>query len=111
LTADGLTGAGEVDVVLDVIGGDILEQSTALVRPGGTVVTTAGPPAVQPHDGQAIFFVVESDRARLVELAERVRTGRLRPIVGGVLPLAEAGAAFARRPRLPGKTIIRVKKD
>jgi NADPH:quinone reductase-like Zn-dependent oxidoreductase len=111
LTADELSGAGEVDVVFDVIGGDILERSTALVRPGGTVVTITGPPTVQPQDGRAIFFVVEPDRARLVELAERVRTGRLRPIVGGVLPLAEAGAVFARHPRLPGRTIIRVTKD
>ena len=80
---------------------------TALVRPGGTLVTIAAPPAVQPEDGRAIFFVVEPDRARLADLAQRVRDGRLRPIVGAVRPLSETAAAFAPDRRTPGKTIIR----
>ena len=41
LDADPLEGVGEVDAVFDVIGGDVLERSTALVRPGGTLVTIA----------------------------------------------------------------------
>ncbi|MFC0505188.1 NADP-dependent oxidoreductase [Micromonospora costi] len=108
LETDDLQQVGEVDVVFDVIGGDILERSTALVRPGGTVVTIAEPPTVQPRDGRAIFFVVEPDRARLADLAERVRAGRLKPIVGDVRPLAETAAAFARHRRTHGKTIIQV---
>ena len=111
LDADPLEGAGEVDVVFDVIGGDILQRSTALVRRGGTVVTIAMPPAVQPEGGRAVFFVVEPDRARLADLAERVRDGRLKPLVGDVRPLAETAAAFARHRRTPGKTIIQVAKD
>ncbi|MFC0438480.1 NADP-dependent oxidoreductase [Kutzneria buriramensis] len=108
LDVDALSGAGEVDVVFDVIGGDILERATALVRPGGTLVTIAAPPTAQPKDGRAVFFVVEPDRARLADLAQRVREGRLRPIVGDVRPLAETAAAFARHRRTPGKTIIQV---
>lgn len=108
LDADDLRQVGEVDVVLDVIGGDILAQSTELVRPGGTLVTIAMPPTVQPRDGRAIFFVVEPDRVRLADLAQRLRTGRLNPVVGAVRPLAETAAAFARHRRTPGKTIIQV---
>ncbi|MEU4667581.1 NADP-dependent oxidoreductase [Amycolatopsis sp. NPDC023774] len=100
--------AGPADVILDVIGGEVLERSTKLVRPGGTVVTIAAPPEAQPADGRAVFFVVEPDRVRLADLAQRVRTGRLKPIVGGVRPLAETADAFARRQRTPGKTIIQV---
>jgi NADPH:quinone reductase-like Zn-dependent oxidoreductase len=111
LTAEPLEGVGHVDVVFDVIGGDVLERSTALVRPGGTLVTIAAPPAVQPEDGRAIFFVVEPDRARLTDLARRVRDGRLRPIVGAVRPLAETAAAFDGPRRAPGKTIIQVASD
>jgi NADPH:quinone reductase-like Zn-dependent oxidoreductase len=110
LDADALAGAGEVDVVFDVIGGDVLERSTALVRPGGTVVTIAMPPTVRPENGRAVFFVVEPDRARLADLAERLRDGRLKPIVGDVRPLTETAAAFARHRRTPGKTIIQVAK-
>ncbi|MDA0633941.1 NADP-dependent oxidoreductase [Nonomuraea sp. MCN248] len=111
LRADPLENAGQVDVVFDVIGGDVLERSAALVRAGGTLVTVVSPPAVRPRDGQAIFFVVEPDRARLADLARRVRDGRLRPIVGAVRTLAEAPAAFAPAHRTPGRTIIQVAED
>jgi NADPH:quinone reductase-like Zn-dependent oxidoreductase len=108
LQAGQLEDAGDVDVVLDVIGGEILERSASLVRAGGTLVTIAEPPKARPADGRAIFFVVEPDRFRLADLAERVRSGRLNPIIGAVRPLAEAPAAFAPDRRVPGKTIIRV---
>lgn len=112
LDAGDLSRAGEVDVVLDVVGGDILTRSAELVRPGGTLVSVAMPPTVQPKDGRAVFFVVEPDRARLADLADRVRAGRLKPIVGAVRPLAEAPAAFGRdRRRTPGKTIIQVAEE
>ncbi|WP_028933800.1 NADP-dependent oxidoreductase [Pseudonocardia spinosispora] len=111
LGADELESVGEVDLVLDVVGGDILERSTALVRPGGTLVTIAEPPSTQPAHGIAKFFVVEADRARLADLAQRVRDGRLRPLVGAVRPLTEAAAAYGRDRRTPGKTIIQVTKD
>ena len=109
LETDRLEDAGEADVVLDVIGGDILKRSTVLVRAGGTLVTTIEPPTIQPQNGRAIFFVVEPDRSQLVELAERLRDGRLTSNVGAVRPLAEAPAAFGpNAPRVPGKTIIQV---
>jgi NADPH:quinone reductase-like Zn-dependent oxidoreductase len=111
LDSDPLESIGPVDVVFDVIGGDILQRSAALVRPGGTLVSIAMPPPVQPEGGRAVFFVVEPDRARLADLAQRVRDGRLKPIVGAVRPLAEARDAFARRRRLPGKTIIQVAQE
>jgi NADPH:quinone reductase-like Zn-dependent oxidoreductase len=111
LQTEKLEDAGEVDVVLDVIGGDILDRSAALVRAGGTLVSITMPPKVQPKDGRAVFFVVEPDRARLADLATRVRDGRLKPVVGAVRPLTEAAAAFAPGQRTPGKTIIRITED
>ncbi len=75
LQADELEDAGEVDVVFDVIGGEILVRSTALVRAGGTLVTIARVPTVQPKNGRAIFFVVEPDRSRLADLVQRLRDG------------------------------------
>ncbi|MEV8406034.1 NADP-dependent oxidoreductase [Streptomyces niveus] len=111
LQAERLDDIGDVDLVFDVIGGDILDRSAALVRAGGTLVTIAGPVTVQPADGRAVFFVVEPDRARLADLAGRLRAGRLKPIVGVVRPLAETADAFAPQKRVPGKTIIRVVED
>ena len=108
LQADHLADAGEVDVVFDVIGGEILDRSAALVRAGGTLVTIVGPPEARPADGRAIFFVVEPDRFQLADLAERVRSGRLKPIIGAVRPLAEVPSVFAPDRRVSGKTIIQV---
>ena len=108
LQADKLEEAGEVDVVFDVIGGEVLDRSAAVVRAGGTLVTIAAVPTVKPRDARAVFFVVEPDRSALAELAQRLRDGRLKPIVGAVRPLAEAPAAFAPGRRTRGKTIIRV---
>ncbi|QJS09210.1 NADP-dependent oxidoreductase [Streptomyces argyrophyllae] len=111
LETDKLEEAGEADVVFDVIGGDILDRSAALVRPGGTLVSIAAPPTTRPKDGRAVFFVVEPDRARLGDLAARLGDGRLKPVVGAVRPLAEAPSAFAPGAHAPGRTIIRVTDD
>ncbi|MEU7628709.1 NADP-dependent oxidoreductase [Nocardia sp. NPDC049220] len=111
LQSDQLEAAGQVDVVLDGIGGEVFDRSIALVRPGGTLVTIAAPPSTQPEDGRAVFFVVETDRAQLTELAQRTRDGRIRPLVGAVRSLADAPVAFASGSRGPGKTIIQVAED
>ncbi|MEU4876049.1 NADP-dependent oxidoreductase [Streptomyces sp. NPDC021608] len=111
LETEWLRDAGPVDVVFDVIGGDVLDRSAALVRAGGALVTIAHPPTVRPENGRAVFFVVEPDRVRLADLARRVREGRLSVRVGEVLPLAEAVAAFAPGRRVPGRTVIRVAGD
>ncbi|WP_101951043.1 NADP-dependent oxidoreductase [Mycobacterium sp. 3519A] len=107
---DALDSVGEVDVVFDVLGGDVLERSAALVRAGGTLVSIAMPPTARPKDGRAVFFVVEPDRAQLVDLAQRVRDGRLRLLVGDLRPLDEAVDVFTSGRRSPGKTIIEVAK-
>jgi NADPH:quinone reductase-like Zn-dependent oxidoreductase len=109
LETERVEDVGEVDVVLDVLGGDILDRSTALVRAGGTLVTVAEPPRRQPEDGRALFFVVEPDRAQLAELARRLRVGDLTANVTAVHPLADAPAALGPdAPRQLGKTIIQV---
>ena len=108
LDSERLEDAGKVDVVFDVIGGEILARSTALLRPGGTLVTVAEPPTTQPADGRAVFFVVEADRTQLAGLAQRVRDGRIKPIIGPVRTLDEAPSAFAPERRSAGKTIIQV---
>ena len=107
LDGDQLEEVGEVDVVFDVIGGEIRDRSTTLLRPGGTLVTVAEPPTIQPRDGRAIFFVVEPNREQLAQLATRLRDGRLTPLVTAVRDLAAAPAAFVERTR--GRTIITVK--
>jgi NADPH:quinone reductase-like Zn-dependent oxidoreductase len=109
LENDALEDVGGVDLVFDVIGGDIGNRSTDLIRTGGTLVTIAGPPEARPADGRAIDFVVVPDRAQLSEVVRRVRDGRLRTIIGNVSTLDDAVAAFNPTERIKGKTIIRVR--
>lgn len=109
LESDALEDVGKVDLVFDVIGGDIGKRSAALIRAGGTLVSIVGPPEARPAEGLAVDFVVESNRAQLSEIVQRVRDGRLRPNIGNVSTLDEAVAAFNSTERHKGKTIIRVR--
>ena len=109
LDHDPLEDVGEVDLVFDVIGGDIQKRSARLVRAGGTLVTVTGPPESRPVDGLTVDFVVTSDRIQLAEVVQRARDGRLRTNVGTVAPLDDAVAAFNPTERVQGKTIIRVR--
>ena len=84
LDNDALEDVGGVDLVFDVIGGDIQRRSAGVIRAGGTLVTIAGPPEARPAGGLAIDFVVMSDRAQLGEIVRRVRDGRLRTNIGNV---------------------------
>ncbi|HEX7082248.1 MAG TPA: NADP-dependent oxidoreductase, partial [Gammaproteobacteria bacterium] len=109
LDNEALEDVGEVDLVFDVIGGDIGKRSAQMIRAGGTLVTIVGPPEARPADGLAVDFVVESDRAQLSEIVQRVRDERLRTNIGTVSALDEAVAAFNSTERRLGKTIIRVR--
>jgi NADPH:quinone reductase-like Zn-dependent oxidoreductase len=107
LQSDKLEDARGVDLVFDVIGGEIGKRSAALVRPGGILVSVVGPVEAQPAEGLAVDFVVEADRAQLTEIIQRVRDGRLRTNIGHVTPLDEAIATLSSTQRAKGKTIIR----
>jgi NADPH:quinone reductase-like Zn-dependent oxidoreductase len=109
LDNDALEEVGGVDLVFDVIGGDIQNRSAGLIRAGGTLVSVVGPPEARPADGLAIDFVVECDRGQLGGIVQRVRDGRLRTNIGNVANLDDAIAALNPTGRLNGKTIIRVR--
>ena len=109
LENEALEDVGEVDLVFDLIGGDVGKRSARLVRAGGTLVSIVGPAQARPAEGLAIDFVVESDRAQLGQIVQRVRDGRLRTNIGTVATLDEAVAAFNSTGRRAGKTVIRVR--
>ncbi|MBV9447095.1 MAG: NADP-dependent oxidoreductase [Streptosporangiaceae bacterium] len=102
--------AGEADLVVDTIGGEVLARSPALLKAGGTLVTIK-PAAALPATGDDIsmvVFVQESSRAQLNELARLVDEGHLRPQVGAVYPLAQATEAFRAKAAggMPGRIIL-----
>ncbi len=109
LDSDTLEDVGKVDLVFDVIGGDIQKRSAGLIRAGGTLVSIVGQAEARPSDGLAIDFVVESDRGQLSEIVQRLRDGRLQTNIGNVSTLDKAVAAFNSTERRAGKTVIHVR--
>jgi NADPH:quinone reductase-like Zn-dependent oxidoreductase len=109
LGLDDLADIGAVDLVFDVIGGDVQRRSAAVVRPGGTLVSVVGPVETRPADSLAVDFVVESVPSQLVQIVDRVRDGRLRTRVSTVTTLDDALPALNTTERRKGKTVIRVR--
>jgi NADPH:quinone reductase-like Zn-dependent oxidoreductase len=109
LDNDTLEDVGKVDLVFDVLGGDIVKRSAGLIRAGGTLVTVTGPTEARPAGGLTVDFIVVPDRVQLSELVQRLRHGRLRTNIGNVVALDDAVAAFNPTKRAKGKTIIRVR--
>ena len=72
-------------------------------------MSIVGPAEARPADGLAVDFVVESDRAQLSEIVQRVRDGRLRTNIGNIVTLDDAVASLNPTARHRGKTIIHVR--
>jgi NADPH:quinone reductase-like Zn-dependent oxidoreductase len=111
LDADRLEdAAGQADLVVDTIGGEVLARSPALLRPGGTLVTikAAAELPADRHDIRNVVFVQESSRAQLIELARLVDEGYLRPQVGAVYPLERAAEAYRAKAAggTPGRIVL-----
>jgi NADPH:quinone reductase-like Zn-dependent oxidoreductase len=109
LETDAWEDVGDLDLVFDVIGGDVQKQSAERIKPGGTLVSVVGPVEFPPAQGDAVDFVVEADRGQLGELVQRVRDGRLRPNVGTTASLGDAVATFSSSERRHGKTVVSVR--
>ena len=102
----------DVDVVFDTVGGDTLERSWGVLKPGGRMITIAA-----DSEGRAdqrvkdAFFIVEPNQKQLVEIAKQLDAGHLRAFVKTTVPLNEASAAYSGAVREKsgyGKIVIAV---
>jgi len=89
------------DLIFDTVGGDALARA---VGSGPRVVSVA-----EEIDG-ATYFIVEPNRAELVELARRADIGELKPEIDSIFSLDDAAAAFTRLAERGkhGKVVLRV---
>ena len=113
LDEDGLEDAAEsgvqADVVFDLVGGDVLARSSALLKPGGTLVSVVWRELPADRDDiKKVFFIQEAKQVQLTELARLVDEGHLRPQVGGVYPLAQAVEAYRAKAAggIPGRMVL-----
>jgi NADPH:quinone reductase-like Zn-dependent oxidoreductase len=100
--------ARDVDVVFDTVGGETLERSWGVLKPGGRLVTIAasGEGTQDPRTREA-FFIVQRNRAQLAEIARLIDAGPLRPVVDKVFPLAQGRQAYEHKP-VHGKVVLGV---
>ena len=110
--------AGPVyDVVVDTVGGETLDRSFTVLRPGGRLVTLSAPPPdgkAEEFGVTATFFIVAPDRGQLIKLAELVDADRLHVAIADTFPLRDGRAAFEsgrRAHRRPGKTVLIVREQ
>jgi NADPH:quinone reductase-like Zn-dependent oxidoreductase len=85
----------DIDVVFDTVGGDTLDRSWSVLKPGGRLVTIVST-AENSTDGRVkkAFFIVEPNQEQLTEVARRIAQGQLRTVVDAVIPLSEAPLAY-----------------
>jgi NADPH:quinone reductase-like Zn-dependent oxidoreductase len=103
----------DYDIVLELVGGETLERSYAVVKPGGVLVETAAsldPRVLADHGIRGVQFLMRSDRAQLERIAELVAEGVLKPRVSRVLPLDDASEAqdLNQAGRSHGKIVLQV---
>lgn len=102
------------DLVIDTVGGITQTASFDILVPGGRLVSSVSQPdpalAAERHV-TGLWFIVDVTRARLDAVAAALGDGRIRVIVGEVLPLADiarAHAMLAGAPHRSGKIVIAV---
>jgi NADPH:quinone reductase-like Zn-dependent oxidoreductase len=104
---------GQVDAVLDLIGGETATRSHAVVKKGGVMVSTVGAAnaGLAAQAGiRAVNMVSKGNAADLSELAGFVERGDVKPRMGEVFPLAQAREAqdASQQGRAKGKTLLKV---
>lgn len=101
-----------VEVLLDTVGGPIIQQCLAAVRPGGRLVSVvSASPLPERKDMQSSFFYAEVTSERLLTLNNLFQSGAISARVGSVLPLSEARRAhemLAGAPHRKGKIVLQV---
>ena len=106
LAHDALGEVKGVDVVFDLIGGDVLHRSWPMLRPGGSIVSVVDAPDDERADVSSLLFVVEPNREQLTELTRRIES--LRPVVGEIGTLADGPRLWAEKIAggIPGKVVL-----
>jgi NADPH:quinone reductase-like Zn-dependent oxidoreductase len=112
--AAGTAPPGDFDVVIDTVGGAVLDASYDLLRHGGRLVTLGAPPAqgkAAARGAHAMFFVVTPDAVALAKLAGLADEGKLRAVVSQAFPVSDGRRAYESggEARPPGKTVLIVR--
>jgi NADPH:quinone reductase-like Zn-dependent oxidoreductase len=94
----------EMDVVFDTVGGETLQRSWSVLRPGGRMITIAADSEATTDDRvKQAFFIVEPNREQLIRIGDLLDAGHLHTVVDAVLPFAKASAAYTSAVKQSGR--------
>lgn len=104
---------GEVDLVYDLVGGDTQDRSFAVLKRGGTLVSTLTEPdqeKARAHGIRALRYTVQENAAELDEIARLIDAGKVKPKVSKIFPLADAAKAqqYLAERHPEGKIVLRI---
>lgn len=102
--------ASDIDLVLDYVGGEVLNRSWSVLADDGVIVSTTSPAILAsiPTGRRGLWFVYKPDAARLQAIADDVMHGRLQSKVAAVVRFEELPTAIElnrTQPRV-GKTVV-----
>ena len=108
--------ARDVDLVLDLIGGETQERSWSVLKNGGVLLSLVQPPSVEKAKAlgvRAAFVAGHPSGAQLAEIAHLIDSRKLKPIVDRILPLSEVRRAqeLSKSGHTRGKIVLRVKEE
>jgi len=105
--------ARDVDLVLDLIGGETQERSWSVLKKGGVLLSLVQPPSVEKAKAlgvRAAFVAGHPSGAQLAEIAKIIDAGQLAPVIDRILPLSEARRAheLSKSGHTHGKIVLRI---
>jgi NADPH:quinone reductase-like Zn-dependent oxidoreductase len=103
--------ARDVDLVLDLVGGETQERSWSVLKPGGILVSALGEPSRQKamqRGVHAVGYRAQANGGQLAEIGRLIDQGKVRPVVMATYPLAEARRAHEQleRGHVRGKIVL-----
>jgi NADPH:quinone reductase-like Zn-dependent oxidoreductase len=105
----------DLDVIFDGVGGETLQRSWAVLKPGGRLITIAtDSKEAKDERTKAAFFIVEPKHEQLMEIANLLQRGKLKTFVDATVPLQRAGEAYfgtVQRQHGYGKVVVEVIPD
>lgn len=93
------TVAKDIDLVLDLVGGETQQRSFAVIKPGGYLVSAVQPPSTEEAGRRkfhAVIMRMQASTRNLKQLGELLDAGTIRTVVTETYPLAQAAEAWRR---------------
>jgi NADPH:quinone reductase-like Zn-dependent oxidoreductase len=99
---------GDVDVVLDTVGGDTRDRSWGVLKQGGRLITIAADAeGLKEQRVRDAYFIVQPNRNQLMNISRLIETDVIRPVLGAVLSMENFRQAYEHKP-VRGKTVLRI---